>query len=151
MFWAELRKTMYTPVNHSFTIQKWGLRRSKVYMFSWWAETVRCEFSSYENKTYYRLSLYHFLFYFIHGPRQTKACYRVYADREGQAQPANYFLPSLSVNRIIEFKRMYEWIAKALMILCACAGWSDSAHIAHVWRHFFTWRPIYELPVLVYM
>ena len=30
-FWAEIRKIMYTPVNPSFTIQKWGLRRSKLY------------------------------------------------------------------------------------------------------------------------
>ena len=26
MFWAEIRKIMYTPVNPSFTIYKWGLR-----------------------------------------------------------------------------------------------------------------------------
>ena len=31
MFWAEIRKIMYTPVNPSFTIQKWGLRGSKLY------------------------------------------------------------------------------------------------------------------------
>ena len=24
MFWAEIRKLMYTPVNPSFTIEKWG-------------------------------------------------------------------------------------------------------------------------------
>ena len=30
-FLAEIRKIMYTPVNPSFTIQKWGLRRSKLY------------------------------------------------------------------------------------------------------------------------
>ena len=29
MFLAEIRKIMYTPVNPSFTIQKWGLRGSK--------------------------------------------------------------------------------------------------------------------------
>ena len=32
---------------------------------------------------------------------------------------------------------MYEWRAKARMILCACAEWSDSAQVAHSWRHFF--------------
>ena len=28
MFWAEIRKIMYTPVNPSFTIEKWGWKRS---------------------------------------------------------------------------------------------------------------------------
>ena len=31
MFWANIRKIMCTPVNPSFTIQKWGLRGSKIY------------------------------------------------------------------------------------------------------------------------
>ena len=31
MFLAETRKIMYTPVNPSFTIKKWGLRGSKLY------------------------------------------------------------------------------------------------------------------------
>ena len=31
MFSAEIRKIMYTPVNPSFTIQKWGLKGSKLY------------------------------------------------------------------------------------------------------------------------
>ena len=31
MFWAEIRKIMYTPVNPSFTKWKWGLRGSKLY------------------------------------------------------------------------------------------------------------------------
>ena len=35
---------------------------------------------------------------------------------------------------------MYEWKAKPRMILWACEGWSDSAHFAHVRRHFFAWR-----------
>ena len=30
-FLAEIRNIMYTPVNPSFTIQKWGLRGSKLY------------------------------------------------------------------------------------------------------------------------
>ena len=29
---------------------------------------------------------------------------------------------------------MYEWRAKARMILCACTEWSEFAHIAHVRR-----------------
>ena len=36
--------------------------------------------------------------------------------------------PSLSANRISGYYKMYEWRAKARMILCACAGWSDSTH-----------------------
>ena len=31
MFLAEITKTMYTPANPSFTIEKWGLRGSKLY------------------------------------------------------------------------------------------------------------------------
>ena len=31
MFFSKIRKIMYTPVNHSFTIWKWGLRGSKLY------------------------------------------------------------------------------------------------------------------------
>ena len=33
MFWVEIRKIMYTPVNPSFTIQKWGLKGSKLYRY----------------------------------------------------------------------------------------------------------------------
>ena len=42
---------------------------------------------------------------------------------------------SLSDNRILRYYRIYEWGAMARMILCACAGWSESAHFAHVWRY----------------
>ena len=31
MFFSKIRKNMYTPVNPSFTIEKWGLRGSKLY------------------------------------------------------------------------------------------------------------------------
>ena len=33
IFKAEIRKIVYTPVNPSFTIYKWGLRGSKLYLF----------------------------------------------------------------------------------------------------------------------
>ena len=33
VFWAEIRKIIYTPVNPSFTIQMWGLRGSKLYRY----------------------------------------------------------------------------------------------------------------------
>ena len=33
MFWAKIRKIMYTPVNPSFPILKWGLRGSKLYRY----------------------------------------------------------------------------------------------------------------------
>ena len=54
--------------------------------------------------------------------------------------------PSLSTNRITGYYRMYEWRAKARLILCSCTGWwSESAQSAHVRRHFFTWHgPIYK-------
>ena len=32
-FWAEIRKIVYTPINPSFTIWKWGLRGSKLYRY----------------------------------------------------------------------------------------------------------------------
>ena len=47
--------------------------------------------------------------------------------------------PSLSANKAIRYYRMYEWTAKARLIFCASAGWSESAHVAHVWSHSFTW------------
>ena len=36
MFRAEIRKIMYTPVNPSFTIQKWGLRGQNYIGVFWW-------------------------------------------------------------------------------------------------------------------
>ena len=48
--------------------------------------------------------------------------------------------PSLSTNRISGYYRVYEWRAKAWMILCTCAGWSVSANFAHVLRHCFAWH-----------
>ena len=50
---------------------------------------------------------------------------------------------SLSANRITGYYRMYDWRAKDRMIICACAGWSESAHFAHVRRHFLAWRSPY--------
>ena len=47
--------------------------------------------------------------------------------------------PSVSTTRIIGHCRMLEWRAKACMIFCVCAGWSESAHFVHVRRHIFTW------------
>ena len=40
---------------------------------------------------------------------------------------------------------MYHWRGKARMIICACAWWSESAHIAHVRRHFYAWRGSYNV------
>ena len=48
--------------------------------------------------------------------------------------------PSLSTTRIIGYYIMYEWRAKAWMILCACAGWCESAHFTHAPRHLFAWH-----------
>ena len=48
--------------------------------------------------------------------------------------------PTLSATRIIGYYWKYVWSIKAQMILCACAGWSESLHFAHVRRHFFAWR-----------
>ena len=48
MFWAEIRKIMYTPVNPSFTIWKWGLRGSKLYRHVFvmrWFRISCCQFS----------------------------------------------------------------------------------------------------------
>ena len=42
MFRAEIRKIMYTPVNPSFTTQKWGLRGSNLYrhVFVMWGDNL---------------------------------------------------------------------------------------------------------------
>ena len=40
-------------------------------------------------------------------------------------------------NRIIGYYRMYEWKENAQVILCTCIGRWESAHSAHVQRHFF--------------
>ena len=63
---------------------------------------------------------------------------RAYADSEGPDQPAHLrrlIRPSLSAKRIIGYYRMYEWRAKARMILCVCAVWSDFACFAHIRRY----------------
>ena len=44
--------------------------------------------------------------------------------------------PSLSANRIIGYYRMYGWSAKARIILCACAWWSESLHFVRARMHF---------------
>ena len=41
-----------------------------------------------------------------------------------------------SESALFGYYRMYEWRAKAHMIVCACAGWFEFAHFEHVWRHF---------------
>ena len=33
MFWADIRKIMFTPVNPTFAIKKWGLRGSNLYRY----------------------------------------------------------------------------------------------------------------------
>ena len=52
---------------------------------------------------------------------------------------------SLSTNRIFGHYRMYEWRAKAQMILCACAGWSKSVHFMHVQGRFFASRGLLDV------
>ena len=56
--------------------------------------------------------------------------------------------PLLLANRIIGYYRMYEWKAKAWMILCACTGWSESAHFVLVLRHFLLDIPFLTLLLL---
>ena len=56
--------------------------------------------------------------------------------------------PSPSANIIIVYNGLYQWITKARMRLCACAGWSESAPFAHAWKHFFAWRgPFHALDI----
>ena len=68
---------------------------------------------------------------------------RAYADSEGPDQPAHSrsliraFTVRCQSNWILH--RMYEWRANAWMMVCACAGWSESAHFAHVRRHVLAW------------
>ena len=51
--------------------------------------------------------------------------------------------PSLSAIRIIWHVRMYVR-ENVWMILCTCAGWSESAYFAHLRRHVFAWYGLYE-------
>ena len=51
--------------------------------------------------------------------------------------------PSLTTNRIIGYYKMYERRSITQVILCICAGWSESVQFGHVWRHIWTW-PIYD-------
>ena len=48
--------------------------------------------------------------------------------------------PSVFANRTTDYYRMYEWRAKATMILCGCAGLSESAHFTHVGGRCFANR-----------
>ena len=50
--------------------------------------------------------------------------------------------PSLSANRIIGYYRVYEW--RTRIIVCACAGQSESAHFAHVRGYCFAWHGPYK-------
>ena len=72
-----------------------------------------------------------------------KACLRAYVDSEGPDQPVhsrNLIRPSLLANRFIEYYRIYEWRAKARMILCACAGWCECAFCVYSKGRFrLTW------------
>ena len=44
----------------------------------------------------------------------------------------------MSAYRFLGYHTMYEWRAKNWLILCACTERrSESAHLAHVRRHFF--------------
>ena len=57
---------------------------------------------------------------------------RSWADRKDTDKPLHsrsLIIASLSAYRNMGYYRMYEWKAKALMILCACAGLSKSAHL----------------------
>ena len=76
-----------------------------------------------------------------YGSSHAKMCLRAYTDKDGLDQPAHPHMirTSLSADRIIGYYRMYKWRAKPRLLLCAYAGWCESAHSAHVRRHFFAW------------
>ena len=48
--------------------------------------------------------------------------------------------PSLSANRTTGYYRVYERRAKARMLLCAHAGWSEFVYFAYVRGQWFAWR-----------
>ena len=80
-----------------------------------------------------------------------RPCKNVSLDICGQQRPrsactfAIWSGLSVSANEIIGYYRlwMYEWKAKATMIRCTCTRWPESAHFAHVWRHFLAWHGLY--------
>ena len=57
---------------------------------------------------------------------------------------------SLSANRITGHNRIFEWMTKARMIICACAGWSESAHVAHFRMHGFAWHDPIDKDVILF-
>ena len=74
--------------------------------------------------------------------RPRSAC--AYPDQPARLHSLNRTFAS--TNRIIGYCRIYESRAKARMILCACAEWSESTHFVHVQRLFFRFtRPILYL------
>ena len=57
-------------------------------------------------------------------------CLLAYVNSKGPDWPAHsvWLGSSLFAKRIIGYYRMYEWKAKARIIFCTCAGWSEYAH-----------------------
>ena len=107
-------------------------------------------------RIHYQLLLCHLYRYFYSAANRETCLYMVHATQKrvfthvrvtkAQLRLRNRAVwsgPSLSSNRIIGYYLIYDWRAKPRMILCACAGWFESAHFAHVRRHFSAWRGLY--------
>ena len=73
-------------------------------------------------------------------------CLLAYAEAKAQISLRIWSRPSLSANRITGYK-MYDWRAKSRTVLCACAGWSESAYFAYAQRHFFRMTRSINTPV----
>ena len=89
----------------------------------------------------------------VYRPCHAKTCLLACADREVPDHPAHLgsliravclLTESLDTTECRNVDQRPEW----LLISCAFAGWSKSAHFVHVWRHFFArcspydeWKP----------
>ena len=115
---------------------KWNIKESEWLSFNnliGWTVTIFFLFAHYSQWWY--------------GPHHAKAWLQAYVDMKAQISlhiRAGWSGPSLSTNRIIVYNRMFQRRANAQVKLCACAGWCESTHFGHAWRHFFTWHVQYE-------
>ena len=84
----------------------------------------------------------------LSGPRRANTWLRAYADSEAQISlciRAVWSEPSLIRTVWSEPSLSAKSLATAeCMVVCTCAGWSESAHFAHVRRYLFVWRGPYS-------
>ena len=129
MFFAEIRKLMYTPVNPGFTIKKWGLRGLKLYrhvflmcrnyVLSWyWRNTPTLKWAAMSGNVPSDICAQR---------RFLSACVFAQSDQ-------NLHWTHFKYRRM---QKVFMRTRKTLMKLRGCVGWSESSLGTHV-RGTFT-------------